>query len=63
MHDVNGSMLLKDAYSMVELDDCHWCRSVEMVQKDDGMYWALESMCMHYAFSVDCKPNSEAQAI
>lgn len=48
---------------MAMLDGSHRCHSAEILRDEDAAEWAAKSLRMPYAFRVDCKPISLAQAI
>lgn len=55
LQNVDEKKMLKVDYFLVLLDNQHWRRSVEPLGDRDRVGWAVDWICMEYAFLLDYK--------
>lgn len=63
VHPVDCDKVLKEDCHMVMLSGRHWRHLVRMVSDVDHLAWAAEPLRMRYAFRIDGKSITPAQAI
>lgn len=55
-HNTNEKRFMKNGYRMVMLDRRYWRNSVRVLRDKNSVEWAIDSMCVCYAFQLDKNP-------